>query len=304
MQIISGDQALPTGVTTSIALGTFDGMHIGHQHILHTAKAQGKALAAFSFENIPAAHFNPAVKAIFTREEKIQAFSREGVQYLILRKFDRHIMDMPARDFLDYLQHSLHAEVIVCGFNFSFGRNAEGKPALLQQYARTHGIRAIVCEPVNMQNMAVSSTQIREAIAAGDIPTVNALLGRAYALQGIVHSGKHLGHQIGFPTANISIPMEKLSPKRGVYATIAVIDNRRYPAMTNIGVRPTVENSTVQNAETHIIGFEGDLYGRELTILFCSYLREEKRFAGVDSLVSQLCKDKEIALQKCFPVLK
>jgi len=281
----------------AVALGTFDGLHIGHQHIIDNAKGHDMPVVVYAFANIPAAYFGKDIKAILSYDEKITSFRDYGIDYLQLVPFDENIMNMSARDYLDYLYYKLSARVISCGYNYTFGRKAEGDSEFLKSYAAEKGIHAIISPPIAFNSQPVSSTRIRACLTEGNISSANEMLGKRYYISGTVQHGKRLGNKIGFPTVNIRIPSEKLCPKNGVYATCLEIDGKMYAAMTNIGVRPTVENTTVPNAETYIIGYDGDLYGKNLKIEFLSFLRPEIKFSSVNDLVIQLKKDEKTALQ-------
>ncbi len=282
---------------TAVALGTFDGLHIGHRQILDNAKSSGLPVVAYSFANIPAAYFGKPIKALLSHEEKIEAFREYGVDHLMLVPFDEMIMNMSARDFLDFLYYKLNARVISCGFNYSFGKKAEGNPDVLRAYCAEKGIKAVIAEPVMIGDDAVSSTYIRSSLLEADLKRANEMLGRYFSVSGTVTRGKRLGNTIGFPTANIPFSENKITPKFGVYATRAIIDGAGYPAMTNVGVRPTVEMTDQPNSETYIIGYDGDLYGKQLKVEFLDYIREEIRFSGVEELKNQLKKDEKTALQ-------
>ena len=282
---------------TAVALGTFDGLHIGHQQILNNAKESGLPVVAYSFANIPAAYFGRQIRSLMTKEEKIGGFRDFGVDYLMLVPFDEQIMNMSARDFLDFLYYKLNARVISCGFNYTFGRKAEGNPEFLETYCREKGIRAVIAEPVMMGENTVSSTHIRKALTDGDIRLVNSMLGRPFSVSGIVAHGKKLGNTIGFPTANIPFLEDKIAPMFGVYTTCANVGGTMYPAMTNVGVRPTVEQTDQPNSETYIIGYDGDLYGKKLRIEFLDFIRPEIRFGSIEELQNQLKKDEKTALQ-------
>ena len=282
---------------TAVALGTFDGLHIGHKQIMDNAKMSGLPVVAYSFANIPAAYFGKPIKALLSRGEKIDAFREYGVDYLMLVPFDETIMNMPARDFLDFLYYKLNASVISCGFNYTFGRKTEGNPKVLQEYCAEKGIEAMIADPVVIGDEAVSSTRIRHALLDADVKLAAKMLGRYFSLSGIVSRGKRLGNTIGFPTANVPFTENKITPKFGVYASRAIIDGVGYPGMTNVGVRPTVEQTDLPNSETYIIGYDGDLYGKQLIIEFLDYIREEKCFSGVEELQNQLKKDEKTALQ-------
>ncbi len=305
MRIVKDDLKEIENVKTSVALGTFDGMHKGHESIIELAKscAGSRPVLVYTFENIPASYFGKADKAILSNDEKLEMFAKLDIDYLVMVKFDSSIGDMPPRKFLDYVRLELDAEVICCGFNYTFGKNAEGNPELLMKYAHETGITAAVAEPVLLDGNPVSSTRIRAALREGDITTANAMLGKKYYLNGNVVEGKHLGGRLGYPTANLMFPPEKLVPRHGVYATATRIGEAVYPSVTNIGVRPTVESTGEANAETFIIGHDEKLYGREITVDFLDFLRPEIKFGSTEELAAQIDRDRESALQKYFSVL-
>ena len=290
---------------SAVALGTFDGMHLGHKRIINSAKenANGVPVVCYTFENIPASIFDDRKKPIFTLEEKLEALEKQGVDYVYMPKFTREFAASTREEFLDFLRDELNAKVLSAGFNYTFGYGARGDAAFMKEYAKKHGMRAIVCDKVTFEGKAVSSSRIREALLNRDMKSAHAMLGEPFALSGKVVYGKRLGGKIGFPTANFEYP-DKIEICRGVYVTRVCIDNVYYPSITNIGVRPTVENTDRMNVETHIIGFEGDLYGKTVKVEFFSFLREECKFSGVEQLVFQLEKDKKIALQYDFSVIK
>ncbi len=289
----------------SVALGTFDGVHMGHRHILRLAKenANGMPVVCFTFENIPASLFDESKLPIFTVEEKLEALREEGIDYVYIPRFTRKFAKKSYEEFLDILRDDLSAKVVTCGFNYSFGHMAKGRAEDLEKYAAENGMKAFVCDSIEYGTVTVSSTRIRREIMAGNIEEANHMLGRPFTLSGEVIGGKRLGNKIGFPTINFAYP-HKITAKRGVYISRTAVDGVYYPAITNIGLRPTVEDTDKMNVETHIIGFEGDLYGRMMDVQLYSFLREEKRFSGIDGLINQLEKDKKIALQYDFCMIE
>ena len=306
MRIVSDNLIEIDGINTSIALGTFDGLHVGHRRIIKLAReySAGIPVMVYAFENIPAAFFGGCEKAILSHDEKLAVMNTLDIDFLTMVKFDEHIVNMHPTDFLDYLYHELDAEVITCGYNYTFGKNAEGNPELIRDFCNKNNIVSAISEPIMYENEPVSSTRIRKALLSGDMESANAMLSYEYLIKGRVSEGKHLGHKIGFPTANLKFPEEKLVPKNGVYATRTIIDGIEYPSMTNIGVRPTVENTSVANAETYIIDYSGDIYENDITVHFIKFMRDERKFSDMDALKNQLIYDREIALQTYFSVIK
>ena len=306
MRIVSDNLEEIDDIKVSVALGTFDGLHIGHREIINLAKKYSANIPVmvYAFENIPASYFGSKEKAILSYQEKLMVMSTLDIDFLTMIKFDEKIVNMPPRDFLDYLNYEIDAEVISCGFNYTFGKNAEGDSEFLRTYCKDHGLICSIAPPVLYEGEYVSSTGIRKALSNGDIKAANAMLSYEYFILGTVVEGKRLGNSIGFPTANIKFPDEKLVPKFGVYATRTVIDGKEFPSITNIGVRPTVENTHIANAETFIIGFDSDIYNKEIKVCFINYMRPEKKFSSVEELKNQLLFDREIALQTYFSMLE
>ena len=290
----------------SVALGTFDGLHIGHRTIIDMAKrhANGMPVVCCTFENIPASLFIKDRLPVFTPKEKLDALLKMGVDYVFMPRFTSEFAEHSSIQFLDFLRDNMHAKVLCAGFNYTFGYKASGNSQAIIDYANKNGIQAYISKPVSYEGQPVSSTRIRNALFYGDIKNANAMLSSPFTLSGTVICGKKLGRTIGFPTVNFYYPENKTPLKRGVYVTRVNIAGVYYPAITNIGVRPTVENTKNVNVETNIIGFSGDLYGKEVAVEFFSYIREEKRFSGIEELSERLEKDKKIALQYDFTVLK
>lgn len=300
MQLIDRSNAGElAGQKTAIALGTFDGLHIGHQELIARLKSQAGDLKtmASTFSNIPASFFDKTKRLLFTPEEKIRAFEATGLDYLFMEPFDSSIADMAPDDFARYLFETLGAKLLVVGFNYTYGRRAEGNSLRLKEFAQQYGARVEIVSPINVLGEPVSSTRIRAALREGDAALAEKLMGRPYEYVNIVEQGKHLGRTIGFPTVNFHPSEDKLSPKVGVYASIAEYDGVEYPAMTNIGVRPTVENTEKLNVETNIMGFHKDIYGQQVIIKLKHFIRPEQKFSGVEELKNQLDKDRQTSLK-------
>ena len=278
--------------TCAVALGFFDGVHIGHRKILDEALARKddrvkSAILTF----LDREDFKPTNKRITTEEERFRIFSRLGFDYLFLCDFNE-IRDMTCRDFCKkILVGSCNAIVAVCGRNFKFGKGACGSSDDLIRYMNG---RAVVCEELKANGNTVSSTSIRALIQDGLIDKANALLFSPFSVTAEVVHGKELGRKIGVPTVNQQFPDSLTVPKFGVYVSRTFIDDESFPSVTNVGMHPTV-NDKLMNAETHIIGFDKQLYGKTVTVEFLKYIRPEIKFASIDELRRQIKADIEEA---------
>lgn len=280
---------------TGIALGTFDGFHLGHQKVIRTlvekCKERHLKSVLFTFSNHPREIVNSGshISRIITIDDKVKLAEEMGIDYLVILKFDKAIMSIEARDFIENLLiDTLNAKLLSVGYNFRFGHKASGDVQLLKNYRDIFEL--IVTEAVYEQEYNVSSTIIRELLEDGNIEKANRLLGRHYKLVSNVVKGKELGKQIGFPTANLHIYDNMTRLKPGVYVTISEIDGVEYKSVTNVGFNPTFDE-TKFNVETHILEFDGNIYGKELTVKFLKRIRDEFKFPSVDELVIQIGKD-------------
>ena len=278
----------------SIALGNFDGVHIGHRRLLCAARdaAEGIpscAAAAWTFTSL--AKDNPAVPALTTPEEKLHQFAAAGLDYAILEDFDA-VRSRSAKDFTEnYLMDRLHAAAVVCGFNFRFGRGGTGDAELLSRILARRGVPLTVVDPVMLGRAVVSSTRIRAAVADGDMESAAALLGRPFSICFPVLYGNQLGRTIGLPTINQNFPAGHIIPRRGIYACRCTVGEHRYAGVANIGVRPSVPGDGHINCETHIIDYNGFLYGKSIRVEFCRRLRDERKFDSIDALKTAIEAD-------------
>ena len=283
---------------TVVALGCFDGVHLGHASVIRGAKEEatrrGIPLAVFTFAEPPKNFFLPSsVPLITTPEEKEALIDSLGADLLLSIPFDRTIASMPAEDFLEtILRDRLRAAHIVCGFNYSFGAKGAGNTDLLRAFCQKNGIGLTVMPPMSIDGAAVSSSLIRQAIEAGNLPTVKRLLGRNYSLCGQVVDGQKLARRLGFPTVNQVLRQGLCVPRYGVYVTKihGIESSKPYYGITNVGMRPTVKG-TLLCSETNVFDFDGDLYGKELTVEFLTFLRPEQKFDSVDALRRQVESD-------------
>lgn len=309
MQIIDSLNELNITSRTSVALGNFDGVHVGHQKImqnaLEAASSEGLKSLCFTFSNHP---FNfimdrdvsdpAAIKLICSEDEKIRLIEDMGFDILVNVPFDESVMKMRAYDFFaDILAGRLNAGYISVGFNYSYGARAEGNPAMLREDCSKAGILCSVEDAVMIDGKVVSSTLIREMIAGGNMEMVRMYLGRPFTVSGRVEHGSRLGSANGIPTANIAMPDERMAPPSGVYFTRVLADGREYKAVSNIGCKPTVSDKGVLSIESNIFDWEGDLYGKDISVYFDRFSRPEKRFASKEELFAQITKDCENAVR-------
>lgn len=271
---------------TAVALGLFDGVHRGHQSVIRAAVSESTltpAVFTFQFDQkdlITKPHF----ARILSPALKVRKLEELGVQVMFEPLFSSIMSMEPESFFNGILRNFMHAGAIFCGDDFHFGKGASGDTALLQRYCKDAGIRFEVVPPLLDDGAPVSSTRIRAALREGDIPLANRLLGYPYMTGGVVVHGRHLGRKLGFPTINQLFSPEDLIPRFGVYATIAEIDGKRYVGATDIGVKPSVGEGYAPAAETYILDFDGDLYGKNITLSYYAFLRGERKFASLAEL--------------------
>ncbi|MBR6424969.1 MAG: riboflavin biosynthesis protein RibF [Oscillospiraceae bacterium] len=281
-----------------IALGFFDGVHLGHQALLREAACQADRLgavpSAISFDIHPSALVSHQSAGLLTLPSERESLMRDlGIQELLLLHFDEALMHMRWDRFvMDLLADRYEAAHLVCGEDFRFGDRGEGNAEKLSALCRELGIGLSVIPPVCVAGQVVSSTRIRCLLQNGQMSEAVALLGHPYRLEGTVLHGKALGHTLGFPTANLDFPEALLPPSFGVYACMATLtDGTRYPAVVNVGVRPTVMDSGRISVEAWLQGYEGNLYGSHLLLEFNRFLRPEQRFESLEALKAQVLAD-------------
>ncbi len=280
---------------TVVALGTFDGCHLAHQRVLanafYEAKRLGVKSVAYTFYEAP----KTDSKQIYTLEEKIKAISKLGIDYIVLERFE-NIKDLTPSEFVEnILIDKLNAVGASCGYNYRFGKGASADcDALRSCFLKNNGGSVIICEKTIAENETVSSTLLRSLVENGEVEKLYKF-GSNYSIYAKIESGKRLGTKIGFPTVNQKFPKNKVLPKNGVYITECEIGEDVYPSITNVGVRPSVQDSHELNLETHIIGFDGVLYGSYVKVNFYKFLREEKQFETIDELKAQIAIDTEQA---------
>ncbi len=279
----------------AVALGFFDGVHLGHRTVLRQAlnAAEDGALTptVFTFDTLPKLVDSGL---LLSREETDRRLEQLGFAERITAPFAA-LRDLTPEAFArDVLVDKLHAAAVCCGENFRFGKNGEGDAAALKRWGQVFGFDVQILPLVTTDGAPISSTRIRLALAAGDIPTVNRLLGHPYEVTATVVNGAHLGRAIGTPTINQNLPPETAKPPFGVYASVVEIEGKLHHAVTNLGVKPTV-GGRVPLAETCILDFSGDLYDRTVTVRPVRFLRAEKTFGSMEALRLQIQRDSETA---------
>lgn len=281
-----------------LTMGTFDGVHRGHQEIIRQltagAHAQNAPAAVLTFDPHPVAVLRPdkAPPLLTSAHERAELFARLGVDIVITHPFNHEVAALSARDFLQKLQTHLGFTQFWVGYDFAMGHNRDGNIPTLRQLGAEMGFHLHVVEPITFDGKTVSSSQIRKLIAAGQMEEVTERLGRPYQLSGIVVEGAKRGRTIGIPTANLAPDPKRAFPARGVYACRTWINASPVLAVTNIGLRPTFENGSAQTSiEAHLLDFSGDLYGQPLTLEFVAHLRDEQKFSGIEALVHQIQQD-------------
>ena len=278
------------------ALGFFDGVHLGHQALLKACVELAAELdvetAAITFENHPQSLFSDSIPPLInTLDDRRRLMKDYGVKHIHAFSVTREVMSTDWRDFLDMLVEE-GAAGFVCGDDFRFGNRGEGNGEKLQEYCAENGLPCVIIPEQTMDDTRVSSTYIRRQIEEGDMATAVRFLGHPHILTGQVISGRHIGRKIGVPTANLTIPDGVVVPKFGVYACRVELDGTLYCAVANVGTRPTVGGHRI-TVEPWILGFDGDLYGREITLEFHKFLRPERKFDSLEDLQAEIRKNAE-----------
>lgn len=281
---------------TCVALGAFDGIHVGHRTIIASmckyAEQKGLDSAVFTFSGSPAVLLGKSEAKMLTGQpDKMRILEHLGVDKCFSLDF-LQIMMMPPTEFIEELLiQKMNVKAVFCGFNYRFGRNALGDTALLEEVCGKHNVEVFVTAPVCLGGSVVSSSRIRELIENGEMALANRLLGRPFSVELDIVEGRHNGRKVGIPTINQTPPGDFVVPKLGVYASFAVFNGKKYEAITNVGVRPTVGKGGL-NYETHIIGdFNEELYGQAVRVELLAFVRSERKFNNLSELSEQIKKD-------------
>ena len=286
--------------STVLCLGNFDGVHMGHRALAkETVRRKDELSEKFSDLKSGAWFFGRAPIEVITGkpqphitdfEQKLAIFAELGLDYAFVYDYEEIGGYSPEKFVFDVLKKECGCVFAVCGYNFKFGKGAAGDAALLS--CLMDGNAAII-DKVSHNGQHVSSSEIRKLIADGDMELANGLLGRNHFICNEVVHGKHLGRRLGIPTINQKIPDGFATPKKGIYISRTLIDGKYYASVSNVGFRPSVEDTAFMNCETYIIGFEGDLYGQKIKVEFLKRLRDEKKFDSIEELKAQILTDIE-----------
>ncbi len=291
MEILSNNDVLPKGL--AIALGAFDGIHIGHrkliENIVDYSKEHNCKSCVYTFDTLPS-----GARYINDSSQRIAIFESLGVDYLYIQRFDENFRCTSAKGFMD--KFIKDASYVTVGFNFRFGKGREGNTGLLKDYCSQNGTVIHIQEPVYFGDEIVSSTKIRGYIEESNFKTAGKMLGRDFCVRGEVVHGDEIGRTMGFPTANICVDERRIMPGEGVYATVTEYNGIKYSSITNYGGKPTFKNNKIL-LETNIFDFNEDLYGKTISVYFVEKLRDIQGFESKDCLTAQLLEDKNKSLK-------
>ncbi len=292
IDITKTDGAAPA---SAVALGFFDGLHLGHIEVikaaLEYARKNACKSAVFTFGGETLLPKFSVSENLITHRQKLALLEKIGVDYIFAPDFSE-VREMSAEQFVDdILVKRLNSTAIVCGYDFRFGKGGKAGADMLAELCSERGIKTEIIPPVTFDGEAISSTAIRSLVREGKIAEANARLGYELTYSLPVIHGNKLGRTIGSPTINQIIPPTSVTPRFGVYKSWTVIEGRSYPSITNIGVKPTVSDGNAALMETHIVGFDGDLYDREISVILREFIREEQKFPSIDELKKNIQND-------------
>lgn len=279
-----------------LAVGVFDGVHLGHQALIRGlvggAQAAGATPVAATFDPLPAQVLaqDPPQSTLADAPERAALLEHAGARAVIVFTFDRAFSQQSAEAFIKRVTSAGDVQRIVVGPDFQFGHGREGAVPALRTLGERYGFAVTVVEPIALGGAVVSSTRIRQALREGDLDTAQALLGRPYSVTGTIVRGEQRGRALGFPTINVAPPPDKLLPHDGIYATWVVLGDARYRAASSLGVRPTFGGGP-RKLESYILDFSDEVYGQQATVTFVGRLRDEVRFDSADDLAKQIAKD-------------
>lgn len=280
-------------------LGNFDGVHRGHQQLLAKAREAGGRILLVTFDPHPMTYMGHEVHLLQTLEEKLRTLESFGIDGVLILTFDQRIASMDKKTFVrEILVDQLNAKTVVVGYNYHFGKGAEGKSGDIVQLGVVYGFSGLVVPAFRLGDHVVSSSLIRHLISSGKMTEAAELMGHPYTITGTVVHGQGLGKTLGFPTANLETDGDKLLPKSGVYSIVGEVHGLEYMGFCNVGYQPTFRTRTKKLVvEVHFFGFDGDIYGESIQISFVEFLRPVKRFDSVEQLVEELYVDKEQAVR-------
>ncbi len=289
----------PPPADTAITIGTFDGVHLGHRHLVRslTEAAQRQALTpiVLTFKNSPRSVLNPAAQLSYITdlETRLSLLHQPGIDRVVPVEFTRELSQLSAAEFVDALSKELGMKGLVVGPDFALGHRRQGDVATLREMGKTAGFWVETVNNFSLDDAPVKSSAIRELLGQGQVERVKRMLDRPFSLAGEVETGDRRGRELGFPTANLAPKPSMAVPGDGIYATWAIVDGVRHQGATSIGVRPTFGGGGDRRVETFLLDFSGDLYGKRMTLEFEQRLRGELAFSSVDALVQQMKQDVE-----------
>ncbi len=303
MRLFHGTENAEIARPTVLTLGVFDGLHLGHQLIMQTVVERARALNAvptvLTFDPHPRAVLHPesAPPLLQTFDQKVEAFGVMGIEQTIVVRFSREFAQLRAEDFLrEVVRDRLQAREVYLGKGFAFGYRREGNIELLRRVSEQLGFHADEVPEVRLRGARISSSRIRELLSEGRVNLARRMLGRPYGVEGPVIRGDERGRTLGFPTANLR-PQNRVIPKHGVYVTATLIEGAWRRSVTNVGLRPTFEQTAEPSVETFVINWSGDLYGDVVRVRFLHRLRDERKFGSVDELKEQIERDRTRAMR-------
>ncbi len=296
MKVITGTRKIELNRAVAVAIGKFDGLHLGHQKLLQEIleqKRNGMESCVFTFDPAPSVFFGASDgRELLTREEKRDILAHMGVDVLIEFPLTAQTASIPPKEFAtEILAKQMHVKFIAAGTDLSFGAGGKGNAALLQDLEDECGFEVKIIEKIQLLGREISSTYVREQLEAGNMPVVAKLLGRPYSIKGTVVHGNRLGRSLGMPTVNLSPPEGKLMPPCGVYYSSVLHQGKRYRSISNVGYKPTVAEKKVMGVETYLYDFDSDVYGEEIEVSLYEFKRPEKKFENIDELKAQLMED-------------
>ncbi len=283
-----------------ITFGKFDGLHRGHEMLMENihkvAQENGLKTVVFTFNIPPQKQVRDAsARVLTTNEEKRYIFEQCGIDYLIECPFTKEIMCMEPENFIAWITEALSVKYMVVGDDFCFGHNRSGNHKVLKAYEEKYGYKTVVFKKMQEDHRDISSTYVREEIAAGNIKKANHLLGHPYFIFSKVIHGNQIGRKMGIPTINMFLPPEKLLPKNGVYVTQTTVLGQTYKSISNIGYKPTIAKDNPVGVETYILDFDEELYDQVIQVSFIDYIREERKFDSLTELQLQIEHDIDVA---------
>ncbi len=297
---ICDGNAIKTNELVAVAFGFFDGVHIGHQSLirklLEISEQNSYKSVVYTFSNHPMSVIGRSIPPmIYTADERLKVLNGLGADQVCMVPFTEKLADTTYQDFMENLMKIIPIAQIVIGYNYRMGKNAMGNTERLIELGNRMGFEVSVVEPLLFMGEPVSSTRIRQCLQIGDLSHAEEMLGRKYSFTGKVISGRQLGRKIGWPTVNIEYKEHKAMVPDGVYVTNVLVSGKKYNAITNIGVRPTVSIGDKRNIETHILDFDEKIYNQDIEIVILDKIREEKDFFSLDELCKQIKKDENTA---------